>query len=83
MASKPKRTTKKTTKKDTAAASKPAVAPKPKKTSKTAASKPLELDEQAVRERAYHIYQARNGGPGDAYADWQQAERELRNETSL
>ncbi len=27
--------------------------------------------------RAYHIYLARNGAPGDPHADWLRAEREL------
>lgn len=37
-------------------------------------------DEIAVR--AYHIFLARNGSPGDAMADWLQAEHELRNQNS-
>lgn len=39
-----------------------------------------EPTKQQIRDRAYHIYLARNGGPGDAHADWVQAERELRDE---
>jgi hypothetical protein len=31
-----------------------------------------------IRLRAYEIFKARNGGPGDASADWAQAERELQ-----
>lgn len=31
-----------------------------------------------IRCRAYCIYCARNGGPGDALGDWLSAERELR-----
>ena len=38
--------------------------------------------EQQIRARAYEIYLRRNGGPGDAHADWAQAERELRQELS-
>lgn len=34
-------------------------------------------DEIAVR--AYQIFLARNGAPGDALSDWMQAERELVN----
>ncbi len=30
-----------------------------------------------IRVRAYEISMARNGGPGDAVADWTQAEREV------
>ncbi len=36
---------------------------------------------QQIRERAYQIYLARNGGPGDPTADWLQAERELIQES--
>jgi len=36
--------------------------------------------EQQIRERAYEIFLRRNGGPGDAHADWAQAERELKEE---
>lgn len=31
-----------------------------------------------VRRRAYEIFEARRGGPGDHLSDWLQAERELR-----
>lgn len=30
-----------------------------------------------IRRRAYEIFQARNGGPGDHLSDWAQAEREV------
>jgi hypothetical protein len=30
-----------------------------------------------IRVRAYELSKARNGGPGDALADWTQAEREV------
>lgn len=33
-----------------------------------------------IRQRAYAIYLARKGAPGDSVADWIQAERELRQE---
>jgi len=33
--------------------------------------------EEQIRVRAFEIYLARNGGPGDAAADWAQAEAEL------
>lgn len=36
--------------------------------------------EQQVRERAFHIFLARNGAPGDPTADWLRAERELITE---
>jgi hypothetical protein len=32
---------------------------------------------ERIRLRAYEIYQARNGAPGDALGDWVQAEREF------
>lgn len=32
---------------------------------------------ERIRRRAYEISQARNGGPGNPQADWNQAEREL------
>jgi hypothetical protein len=37
----------------------------------------VEITPDRMRLRAYEIYQARNGGPGDALADWVQAEHEL------
>lgn len=37
------------------------------------------ITETQVRERAFQIYLARSGGPGDACSDWYQAERELRD----
>ena len=46
--------------------------------SKTAAA--LAITEQQVRERAFQIFMARNGHPGDPVADWYQAERELNAE---
>ncbi len=38
--------------------------------------------EEQIRARAYEIYLRRNGGPGDAHADWLQAEQELKEELS-
>lgn len=32
---------------------------------------------ELIRRRAYEIFEARNGGPGDQASDWAQAEREL------
>jgi hypothetical protein len=34
--------------------------------------------EEAIRQRAFQLFQARNGGPGDATSDWIQAELELK-----
>ena len=34
---------------------------------------------ERIRQRAYEIYLARRGGPGDACADWLQAEQELKS----
>lgn len=36
------------------------------------------ITKQAIRERAYQIYLARNGAPGDSESDWLAAEAELR-----
>lgn len=38
---------------------------------------PTETPKQRVRRRAYDIYCARNGAPGDALSDWLSAEREI------
>jgi hypothetical protein len=46
----------------------------------TARTAETRAGEQQIRERAYYIFLARNGGPGDPVADWQQAERELTGE---
>lgn len=37
----------------------------------------IEITPEHIRLRAYEIYEARNGAPGDAVSDWAQAEREL------
>ena len=39
-------------------------------------------DEQ-IRARAYEIYLARNGAPGNPESDWRQAEEELRGRMTL
>jgi hypothetical protein len=36
------------------------------------------VSETAIAVRAFEIFEARNGEPGDAVSDWLQAERELR-----
>jgi len=36
-----------------------------------------EITHDSIRERAYEICKARNGGPGNECLDWLQAEREL------
>jgi hypothetical protein len=40
------------------------------------------LTTERIRERAYAIYQSRQGGAGDATSDWLQAERELAAEAA-
>lgn len=37
---------------------------------------------EQIRQRAYELYLARNGGPGDAHSDWVEAERQLLAELS-
>ncbi len=37
----------------------------------------LGISDDQIRNRAYHIFLARNGAPGDPFNDWVQAEREL------
>ena len=39
---------------------------------------PLPVTEERIRARAYEIFQARQGAPGEPLADWLQAERELK-----
>lgn len=36
-----------------------------------------ELTEEAIRERAYQLYEERGGGPGHDLDDWFQAEAEV------
>lgn len=38
--------------------------------------------EDRIRMRAYELYEARNGGPGDADGDWYRAELELQSESA-
>jgi len=48
------------------------------------ASKPSlssEVPGEKIRLRAYEVYLARAGSPGDAQSDWLQAERELNGLT--
>ncbi|MCC6659855.1 MAG: DUF2934 domain-containing protein [Phycisphaerales bacterium] len=42
-----------------------------------APSATVETTPDLVRRRAYAIFEARRGGPGDHLSDWLQAEREL------
>lgn len=42
----------------------------------------MEPTQDEIKARAFQIYMARNGKPGDPNADWLQAERELRAEKS-
>ena len=39
--------------------------------------------EDEIRKRAYEIYCARNGGPGNDVDDWVKAETELRNRSAI
>lgn len=48
----------------------------PRKTTTKATCVSMPTEDQ-IRARAYEIYLRRNGAPGDAHADWLQAEREL------
>jgi glycosyltransferase involved in cell wall biosynthesis len=43
----------------------------------------MTLPHDDVRRRAYEIYLARHGAPGDPVADWLQAERELRGQLKM
>jgi len=54
---------------------------KAKKQAPLESMRPLRVSsEEAIRYRAYEIFQARSsqGSPGDALSDWVQAEREMR-----
>lgn len=44
---------------------------------KTFAGKRPDFWEEQIRNRAYELYLARNGGPGSALEDWLRAEAEL------
>lgn len=37
----------------------------------------VEVKPDLIRQRAYEIFLARKGGPGDSASDWARAEREL------
>jgi len=39
--------------------------------------------DELIRARAYEIYLARNGAPGNSESDWRQAEEELRGRMTL
>lgn len=57
--------------------------PSPSKSTRFAPSKPSQplrpaVTHECICKRAYELFQARNGGPGDAASDWCQAEKELR-----
>lgn len=49
-------------------------------TKRGASGQGVEVAPERIRARAYEIFQARNGAPGDAVSDWLQAERELNRE---
>ncbi len=42
-----------------------------------------ELSEEQIRARAYEIYLAREGEPGDELSDWLKAEAELREAATI
>jgi hypothetical protein len=50
----------------------------PESTTAPAMGRSEALSESAIAVRAYEIFIARNGAPGDPVSDWLQAERELR-----
>lgn len=54
---------------------------KPRKPESAEAVQPnlpaTEAIQDRIRLRAYEIYEARNGAPGDAEGDWYQAEAEI------
>jgi len=59
---------------------------KPRTTKSTTSTKTPEvsattLSDSEIALRAYEIFKARNGEPGDPVSDWLQAERELRTAT--
>ena len=59
-----------------ATATKTQTVPAQEPTSQTPQHEP---SDEEVRERAYEIYLARGGVPGQEMEDWLQAERELRS----
>jgi len=44
------------------------------------AEEPVTIPEQAIRERAYHIWQRKGSGHGHHMEDWAQAQQELAAE---
>ena len=48
----------------------------------TQATKLADPSQEEIRARAYELFLARNGQPGDPVADWLRAEAELRRERS-
>ncbi len=50
---------------------------------RTAEQAQPEPSEDQIRIRAYEIYIARNGGPGNEIEDWLQAEKELSVATTI
>jgi hypothetical protein len=61
-----------------AASRTPAATPKPRK-SRAGRSAPTH---EEIALRAYHIFLARDGAPGNPYEDWTRAERELLEESA-
>jgi Protein of unknown function (DUF2934) len=49
-----------------------------KKAAKDVPLSQIEATEDEIRKRAYEIYLARNGGPGNGLDDWLKAEAELK-----
>jgi hypothetical protein len=41
-----------------------------------------DVSQDAVARRAFELYRARNGQPGDPLSDWLLAERELKNQVT-
>jgi hypothetical protein len=56
-------------------------ATKSKTSTNVAEASATTLSESEIALRAYEIFKARNGEPGDPVSDWLQAERELRRAT--
>jgi hypothetical protein len=58
----------------------PAGSAPPAPAASDAGGKGQEITPERIRQRAFEIFQARGGAPGDPEADWLRAERELRAE---
>ena len=73
-------TTESTTPRNTPKAASALRVPKPRATKSTKAPEvpATLLSDSDIATRAYEIFKARNGEPGDPISDWLQAERELR-----